>query len=167
MLRKTFLLLTLFLAMVWSAKAQNPDFVFGGIGFNSANTPNIFGFGGATKAITEELMSYSDWDANPQAGTVQFKLGNAVVPQFQFSARTGIAAKLPYTLIKGVSIWGFLSGGIASNGQTTGGSFGTGGFIDVAAGPSWGFIAILQAEKNAVTGTRFTPRFGVRYRLTK
>ena len=110
-------------------------------------------------------MSYTDYDVSALPGTPVAGQKFAL-PKISYSMRTGVAVHI-YQIAKGVNLFGLGGAGIAAGGSNVVGSFGGGGFVDFAFGKSgsWGAVLILEANRNAITGTDFIPRVGIRKKL--
>ena len=158
------LLIVGLLIMPGIAQAQTPSakFIFAGVSFNQANSPQFQGFGGFGIPVLASVLSFTYYDVGviPVAQTP----GKITLPKLQYAITTGIAMHV-YDLSPKVSIWGLGGAGISTTGDTTGGSFNGGGFLHVSFGKSWGALLILQVDKSAPTGAQFTPRIGIRYEI--
>ncbi len=145
------------------AQDATQKFAAVGMAFSPVSTPQLQGWGALAIPISEKIISYTDYD-------VSALLGDPVVgqrftmPKIQYQMRTGIGI-LIYKITPAISLWGLGGIGGATDGNATSASFAGGGFLDFGLGRGWGALLILQADRNAATGTQFTPRIGIRKRL--
>jgi len=154
--------LILMLFFTASAYAQDQPSKFGVFGLGSSNG-SLIGWAALSIPVADRIMSFTSYDAgaviDPTTG--QFDIFGK---QLQYSAHQAFAYKI-YDIAKGVTLWGLGSAGIAASDRALVGSFEYGGFVDYMVKGRWGILAVLCAERNAVTGTKFAPRFGVRAKL--
>jgi hypothetical protein len=133
-----------------------------GLGLFQSATPQLQGFGLLALPVGSRVLSYTDYDVAAIPGAPV--PGRIILPRLQFSMRTGFAVRI-YQLSPRISLYGLGGAGMAATGDNVVGSFGGGGFIDIAIGKGWGALIILEASRNAVTGTEFIPRVGIRIKL--
>jgi hypothetical protein len=144
------------------AQAPSTKFIFSGLSFNQANSPQFQGFGGFAIPVSATVLSFTNYDVAALPGTPI--PGKVTLPKLQYAITTGAAVHI-YDLSSKVSLWGLGGAGISTTGATTGGSFNGGGFLHFDLGKQWGALLIIQVDKSAPTGAEFTPRVGIRYEI--
>lgn len=165
----TMLLLFPMLTVVQAHAADAAKFGVLGIGAGSSDTEAIQGWGALGIGLSDRLISFSDMDVAIVKGTTfQQALNN---DGLQYTVRTGAAFRI-YDPFKWLSIWGLGDAGIAAGGVTgydgqtvVSGSFAGGGFLHIKLNSVVGGLIILQVDKNATTGRKFIPRFGLKVKL--
>ena len=155
------LTILLIIAFILPASAQTQRFGATGLAFDTQSTPNLKGWGTLALPVSENIYSYTTYDVAPvtKGGDIEF-----LNVRLQYTIRTGFARKL-ITLTPRYSLYALGDAGISADSQNVVGAFAGGGFLDIEIKNGWGTLIILQAEKNAVTGTHFAPRVGIRKKL--
>jgi hypothetical protein len=160
----------LILAMVGIGVAQDkPKFGVFGLSLDASSEKSIAGWGALGLGLTNDVISYTDFDVSVVRGTtLEQALRNEGL---QYTFREGVAIRIPLGLPKWLSVWGLGNAGVAvgglpgAEGQTViAGSFAGGGIIHVGT-ERVGGVLILQVDKNPTTGRMFIPRAGIKIKL--
>ena len=136
-----------------------------GVGFSGEAQKAVIGFGAYGIPIRDWIMSFTGFEIYGVTDDIA-ENNNFMGSQLAYTLRTGIAIRIKtFGADKRVSLWGLGDGGFKTNEVNLSGSFAGGGFVDVKIKDGWGIVAILQADKDAITGTKFAPKFGIRKAL--
>ena len=183
-MKRYLILICLFISMTVPLLAQSPTpdqpvkFVAAGLAFFQSATPALQGWGALAMPLSDKILSWTAYDVSALPGDKIIsspgeclQLGGGcgapprwTPPKISYTMRTGIAVHI-YTITKGVNLFGLGGAGIAAGGSNVVGSFAGGGFLDFALGKGWGAVLILEVNKNAMTGSDFVPRVGIRKKL--
>ena len=145
------------------------NFVFTGMAYDSASSPNIKSIVGIAMPIRSRWLSYSAIQISAVPGTAfkdLFKTSNLVT-----SIKTG-PAYLVYQISPSIALWGLTDAGLAAGGPSPtstsvpmSGSFAYGGFLDIVINKRWGIDPMIQHDWDAKTGWKILPTFIVRLKL--
>lgn len=153
---------SLFFLFAGASPAQDQE-KFGafGLGFNDQASPKIQGWAALAIPVADRVLSYTAYDIAPvkEGGQVSF-----AGVRLNYMIRTGVAYRI-YEIAPGWTLWGLGNAGMSADGNVVVGAFEYGGFLDKSFGKGWGFMAVLAAQKDAISGTTFSPRFGFRKKL--
>jgi hypothetical protein len=159
-----------FLPLVVAQDAPKPKFGVVGLSLDTTSEKSLAGWGAVGIGLTNDIISYTDFDVAVVRGTTLGQLLNS--EGLQYTMRTGFAYRLPLGLPEKISVWGLGDAGIAAGGLAGAedqtivlGSFAGGGFVHYAISDKIGVLVILQVDKNSQTGRSFIPRAGVKIKL--
>ena len=135
------------------AQDQPNELAAAGMAWNEAASPQLNGWATYARLIGKGVYSLSTYDISP------VKIEGSTIPSLQAQLRTGIAIYMRQ--FGRLSIYGLGDAGIATTGDTTGGSFGGGGLGIVTLGKGWCVFVPIRLMRNNVTGTQVVYELGV------
>lgn len=156
-------------ALANAQEVAKPKFGVFGLSVDSTSEKSLAGWGALGLGLTQDIISYTDFDVSVVRGTT---LEQALKNEgLQYTFREGAAVRIPLGLPKWLSVWGLGNAGVAvggltgAEGQTViAGSFAGGGIIHIGV-DRVAAVLILQVEKNPTTGRMFIPRAGIKIKL--
>lgn len=160
----TILALLLILSLPLLAQDQPAEkFVAGGVGLASESTSHVAAFGAFAYSITDRIAAWTAYRlvTVKEGESSQIMIGHTRV---QSTVRPGIGIKIA-NITDRFTLGGLANAGVAIDADNVVGSFGAGGYVDIAFGRGWGALVVLQVDKDSMVGRQFTPIIAIRKRI--